>query len=85
MIFLLCNTGWIKPVTSASVLKNFWFNACVSVNRKVEMPTIQWVFAVPRDSSRRFAPLSQRLFSKLPVLSVPTITEKFVFRSGVEG
>jgi len=31
---------------------------------------------VVRDSSRRFAPLSQRLFSKQPVLSVPTITEK---------
>ena len=31
---------------------------------------------VVRDSFRRFAPLSQRLFSKQPVLSVPTITEK---------
>ena len=29
-----------------------------------------------RDSSRRFAPLSRRLFSKQPVLSVPTITDK---------
>lgn len=57
-------------------IENFWFNACVSVNRKVGISTIQWVFAVPRDSSRRFAPLSQRLFSKQPVLSVPTITEK---------
>ena len=31
---------------------------------------------VVRDSSRRFAPLSRRLFSQQPVLSVPTITEK---------
>ena len=31
---------------------------------------------VVRDSSRHFAPLSQRLFSNQPVLSVPTITEK---------
>ena len=31
---------------------------------------------VVRDSSRHFAPLSQRLFSKQPVLSVPTVIEK---------
>jgi len=31
---------------------------------------------VVRDSSRDFAPLSQRLFSKQPVLSVPTLAEK---------
>ena len=67
----------------------------------IEMPAVQWVFAVPpahelaqrrlpiklediedyrsvvvRDSSRHFAPLSVRLFSKQPVLSVPTLTEK---------
>ncbi len=38
---------------------------------------------VVRDSSRHFAPLSHRLFSKQPVLSVPTIAEKFVLRSWV--
>ncbi len=31
---------------------------------------------VVRDSSRQFAPLSARLFSKQPVLSVPTLSEK---------
>ncbi len=31
---------------------------------------------VVRDSSRSFAPLNQRLFSKKPVLSVPTLREK---------
>jgi len=31
---------------------------------------------VVRDSSRNIAPLSQRLFSKQPVLSVPTVAEK---------
>jgi len=31
---------------------------------------------VVRDSSRHIAPLSQRLFSKQPVLSVPTLAEK---------
>jgi DNA-binding transcriptional LysR family regulator len=33
-------------------------------------------FVVVRDSSRNQAPQSQRVFSKRPVLSVPSVTEK---------